>query len=49
MASTHLKNCPGEYKKEQTAINHQKHHKTYRQQSILIIANILPMVLICLE
>ena len=34
MASTHLKNCPGEYKKEQSAINHQKHHKTYRQQSI---------------
>tara|TARA_X000000950_G_C13921406_1_gene663651 strand:+ start:20506 stop:20874 length:369 start_codon:yes stop_codon:yes gene_type:complete len=34
MASTHLKNCPGEYKKEQTALNHQKLQRTYKQQSI---------------
>ena len=34
MSSTHLKNCPGEYKKEQQAINHQKLQRTYKQQSI---------------
>ena len=49
MASTHLKNCPGEYKKEQTAINHQNIIKHTDNRVYLIIANILPMVLICLE
>tara|TARA_B100001142_G_scaffold327714_1_gene386001 strand:+ start:162 stop:530 length:369 start_codon:yes stop_codon:yes gene_type:complete len=34
MSSTHFKNSPGEYKKEQQAINHQKHQRTYKQQSI---------------